>query len=89
MGMSAIKVKIMPSSPESNLEEIKEKARQEIEKQEGKNVNFEEEPIAFGLKAVMASFACDENKETESLEKELNNIPNVSSAQIVDIRRML
>ena len=47
MGIALITIKLMPSSPEVNLEEIKEKAKEVVEKGQGKNPRFEEEPIAF------------------------------------------
>ena len=87
MGVAAIKIKIMPSSPDVNLEEIKKQARKIIEKNEGKNISFTEEPIAFGLKAIIAFFGLDESKELEPTENNLRKIKNVSSAEVIDMRR--
>ncbi len=53
----------------------------------GKNPRFEEEPIAFGLKAVIALFAWPEESELEALESSLNEIEDVSSIQVIDMRR--
>ena len=77
----------MPTSPEVNLEEIKEKAEKVIEDNKGTNPKFEEEPIAFGLKAVIANFAIDEDKPLEPIEEGLEKIENVNSVQVVDMRR--
>ncbi len=87
MGIALIKIKLMPTSPEVNLEEIKEKAKEIIEKSKGERCAFEEEPIAFGLKAVIVSFDIDESQEIETLEKELREIENINSAQVIDMRR--
>ena len=87
MGIALLKYKIMPTSPEVNLEEIKEKAKQLIKENKGKNPNFEEEPIAFGLKAVLASFAIDENDSLEPIEEAMKKIKNVNSVQVIDMRR--
>jgi elongation factor 1-beta len=87
MGIALIKIKIMPSSPEVNLEDIKTKSREVIEKSEGKITGFEEEPIAFGLKAVIVSFELDESKELGSIEEDLRKIENVNSVQVIDMRR--
>ena len=87
MGIAAVKIKILPTSPETDLEEIKEKTKSLVEKLGGKNCNFEEEPIAFGLKAVIAFFAWPEEVELENLEEELRNLENVSSIQVIDMRR--
>jgi len=89
MGTVGIKIKLMPSSPEVNLEEIKNNAKTLIEEKDGKNCRFEEEPIAFGLKAVIAYFEWPEEKELEELEKKLKEIKNINSAEIVDMRRLL
>ena len=55
--MVALIVKIMPESPDSNLEEIESQAKEVMEKEGARNYSFEERPIAFGLKAVMMKMA--------------------------------
>jgi elongation factor 1-beta len=87
MGTALIKIKLMPTSPDVNLEELKEKAKALVERNEGKNINFEEEPIAFGLKAVIVGFALDEAKELDPIEEGLGKLENVNSAQVTDMRR--
>lgn len=87
MGTALITIKLMPSSPETNLEEIKKKAKNVIEENKGKNPRFEEEPIAFGLKAVKAFFDIDESYELEPIENKLAKIENINSVQVVDMRR--
>lgn len=87
MGIVATKIKIMPTSPDINLEDIQNKVGKIIEKAGGKNCSFEVEPIAFGLSALIAFFAWSEDKEIESLEEELRNIEGITSVQIIDMRR--
>ena len=88
MGITLIKIKLMPVSPEVNFEEIKEKAKIIIEQNKGKRINFEEQPIAFGLKAIIAGFEQDEDEgELDSIENSLNEIEDVSSVQVIDMRR--
>ena len=87
MGTALIKIKIMPSSVETNLEEIKKNAKSVIEANKGKYPLFEEEPIAFGLKAVIAGFEIDESDELDPIEVALRKIKNVNSAEVVDMRR--
>ncbi|VVB82090.1 Elongation factor 1-beta [uncultured archaeon] len=89
MGIAAVKIKIMPTSPEVDLERIEETAKELVESMGGKNCNFEEEPIAFGLKAIIAFFAWPEELELEDLEDSLNSIEDVSSIQVIDMRRAL
>lgn len=88
MGVALIKIKLMPSSPDVNLEEIKEKAKKIVENNKGARVSFEEQPIAFGLKAVIVGFEQNEdNGELEPIENALREIEDVSSVEVVDMRR--
>ena len=87
MGTALIKIKIMPSSPDTNLEKIKNKAHDIISENNGKNIIFHEEPVAFGLKAVIASFDLNEENPLDIIEESLQKIENVNSAQVIDMRR--
>ena len=77
----------MPSSPDTNLEEIKQKAKAVIEGKKGMRTTFEEELIAFGLKAIIASFDLNEENPLDIIESSLSEIENVNSVQITDMRR--
>ncbi len=85
MAMTAVKLKIMPSSPEVNLDEVQEKVKSSLEEKGAKNLSFELEPIAFGLKAIIAKFAWPEESDTSQLEN--IEVENISSAEIIDYRR--
>lgn len=89
MGIAGIKIKIMPTSPNVNLEEIKKQAKTLIEEKGGKNREYEEEPIAFGLKAIIAFFELSEDIESGEIEEALKSIEGVSSVQVIDMRRLL
>jgi len=88
MGIALIKIKLMPTSLDVNLEDIKERAKQVVESNKGTRVEFEEQPIAFGLKAVIVGFEQnEEDGELEPIENSLREIENVSSVEVVDMRR--
>jgi translation elongation factor aEF-1 beta len=89
MGTALLKIKIMPVSPDSNLEEIEKQALTIIQQEKGENPKFEKEPIAFGLTAIIATFAIDESLPTDIFEEKLKQIPNVNSAEIIDFRRAI
>lgn len=89
MGTALLTIKLMPESPEIDLEEIKKAAKKIVESKGGKNTRFDIEPIAFGLKAVKLFFDLDEKLELDPIESALNQIENVSSAQVTDMRRAL
>jgi len=89
MGIAAVKIKLMPSSPGVNLEEVEKKARKTLEEKEVKNPQFEKQAIAFGLNALIILFAWPEEKELEELENSLKKIEYVKSAEVIDIRRAI
>lgn len=77
----------MPTSPSVNLTHIEDKAKKIVEESGGKNCSFTQEPIAFGLKAIIAFFAWPEGTDTEELENSLSQIDDVNSVQLIDMRR--
>ncbi|MEK6882340.1 MAG: hypothetical protein AABY22_22160, partial [Nanoarchaeota archaeon] len=68
MGTAIVKIKLMPSSPKTDLEKIKQNAESIIKKHNGNPARIEEEPIAFGLIAVIITFSIPESQELESIE---------------------
>ncbi len=57
MGFTAVQMKLMPTSPDVDLKEIERKADELINSMHKTQVKIEEEPIAFGLKAIILWFA--------------------------------
>jgi len=89
MGVAAVKFKIMPSSPEVDMSSLENNTRKLLEKEGVKNPQFEIQPIAFGLKALIIMFGWPEEKPLEALESNLGKIENVNSAELLDIRRAI
>lgn len=87
MGFTAVQMKLMPDSPSANLKEIEHHAEKTINSMHKTLVKIEEQPIAFGLKAIILSFAWNDEIDTEKLEAELQKIANVSSVEVLDIRK--
>jgi len=88
MAKAAIKIKIMPDSPDADLKEISEKATKIIEKEQGLKITVVEEPVAFGLKALIFTFAREEDLDQDPLTDPLKELEHVSSAEIIDFRRI-
>ena len=86
-GTAAVIAKVMPDSPDANLDEIEGKIRTALEAEGAQNISFEREDIAFGLKAIMVKMAWIEEKSTDIIENKLSEIEHVSSAVIADYRR--
>lgn len=89
MGTALFKIKIMPKSVDTDLNKIKKKSELIISKEQGKNTKIEIEPIAFGLNALIVSFAREETLGSDNLLEKLRKISNVSSAEVIDFRRAL
>ncbi len=87
MGTALIKIKIMPESPDIDLKDIENQAKNIISGEKGEKTKLEIEPVAFGINAIIATFARDETLESDTLLKKLQEIPNVSSAEVIDFRR--
>jgi len=86
-GMVAVIVKVMLDSPDTDLEAVKGKATKVLESGGAKNISYEVEELAFGLKALMVKMAWDEEKETELIVEKLKGIEGISEVDVVDYRR--
>jgi elongation factor 1-beta len=87
MGVALIKLKIMPESLDIELDDLKVKVKEKITSVGGEVTKFEEEPIAFGLKALIAFIRLDEKKDTSVVENVMKEVEGVSSSDIIDYRR--
>lgn len=86
-----ITMRIMPESPDVDLEQLKEKALQKIIAfSEMENYKTSEESLAFGLKAIVIMFVMFEGKgTTDSLEADIETIEGVGSVEVTDVRRTI
>jgi elongation factor 1-beta len=91
MAQVVVTVKLMPDSPEIDLKKAAEEAKKKIIAFAGKgDMRVTEEPIAFGLKALLIIFIMDEKLgSTEKVEKELATIHGINSVEITDVRRAI
>ena len=86
MTIAILKIKIMPEQG-INKEELEKALKETIEKINGKLNKIEEQEVAFGLKAIIATFVWPESQETSLAEEAIKNISGVSSLDIIDYRR--
>ena len=88
MSTAGVQMKIMPEGLDIDLAVLKEKAKEAVESFDSGIFNdSKEEPIAFGLKALIITFAIAESEETDSVEEKLREIEGVSSVELIDYRR--
>lgn len=87
MAIVVLKLKIMPKSPETDLSKIRKKVEEALKKLEAKLHSSEEQPIAFGLRALIVTIAWPEEKSTDEAVEQFLKIEGVSSIDVVDYRR--
>ena len=89
MGEVLTTMKIMPDSPEVDLAAIKETI--ETSMPEGAKIHeIAEEPIAFGLVAIILSFITDDGEGgSEPVEEMVSAIPGVASIEITGVGRLM
>ena len=85
MTIVAVQIKVMPESIETNLKELELEITKALEKEGAKIQNSKQEPVAFGLKAVIITLAWPEEKDTSIIEN--IKVPGLNSIQILDYRR--
>lgn len=89
MGDVAAKIKIMPESVETDLAELKEKIMGVIPAGADLHGDIVEEPIAFGLKALIVTLIVnDEEGGTEPAEEAFAKVSGVENVQVVDVYRI-
>jgi len=82
-------IKIFPSDITTNLNQLKKKIEKELPIY-ASVYKFDEEPIAFGLTALIVHIIIPEEKPSGSdeVEKQLQNIDEISQIETVMVRRV-
>jgi elongation factor 1-beta len=89
MGDVAAKIKIMPQSIDTDLAELKEKLKAAIPAGADLHGDIIEEPIAFGLKALIVTLIVDDQEGgTEAVEEIFTQIPGVENVQVKEVYRI-
>ncbi|MFC7042154.1 MULTISPECIES: elongation factor 1-beta [unclassified Halonotius] len=88
MGKVAANMKIMPQSPEIDLDELQE--RLEASLPEGAQINgFERDDVAFGLVALLPTvIVADDAGGTEVVEDAFAEVEGVESVAVEDVGRI-
>ena len=82
MGSVAVILRVMPESPEINIEELKKALKEKLPSIQ----EMKEEPIGFGLKALkILAVVNDAGGETDMVEKALNEVAGVERAEIIEV----
>ncbi|SFG38013.1 translation elongation factor 1B (aEF-1B) [Halopelagius inordinatus] len=88
MGKVAAKLKVMPSSPEIDLDELQERLEDSLP--EGAKINgFERDNVAFGLIALLPTVIVpDDAGGTEAVEEAFNGVEDVESVSVENVGRI-
>ncbi len=91
MGSAVVTLKVMPASPDVDLDALETKIKEKIVSFAGEGeTKTEIEPVAFGLKALKIMFVMDENKGSpDPVAEEVDKFDDVASAEIIDVRRAI
>lgn len=83
MGSVAVTLKVMPESLEVDIEALKASVRMALEPAFR---SLREQPVAFGLRAILAIAVVDDaSGGSERLEEALAALPGVGSVETVDV----
>ncbi|MFB6123118.1 MAG: elongation factor 1-beta [Haloferacaceae archaeon] len=88
MGKVAAKVKVMPQSPEIDLDELQERLEDALP--EGAKINgFERDEVAFGLVALLPTVVVpDDAGGTEAVEEAFIGVDGVESVSVENVGRI-
>ena len=88
MGEVAAKIRVMPSGMDVDLNKLKETLTKVVP--QGARIHgFSEEPVAFGLKALMVVVKVgDIEGGTEKVEEEFSKVKGVESVSVEELGRM-
>jgi len=88
MGKVAASIKVMPNSPDIDLDGLQEQLEQALP--EGARINgFEREDVAFGLVALLPTVIVpDESGGTEAVEEAFAGLDDVESVSVENVGRL-
>jgi elongation factor 1-beta len=82
MGSVAVIVRIMPESPDVDLEKLKVSLKKKLPGIR----DIREEPIGFGLRAIkLAAVVNDAGGETDAIEQSLSEVAGVERAEVIEV----
>jgi elongation factor 1-beta len=88
MGKVAAKIKVMPNSPDIDLDALQERLEESLP--EGARINgFERDNVAFGLVALLPTVIVpDDAGGTEAVEESFAGVDGVESVSVENVGRI-
>tara|TARA_Y100000310_G_scaffold325185_1_gene388282 strand:+ start:1533 stop:1811 length:279 start_codon:yes stop_codon:yes gene_type:complete len=88
--LAGITIRVMPSSVEVDLKALKKKGEELVKETYGdvREIKVNEEPIAFGLKALNFIFIVEETLGSDIVMEKFNALEGVASSQCTGFQRL-
>ena len=88
MGDVAAKIKVMPNSPEVDLDDLQDRLEEELP--EGAKIRgFERDDVAFGLVALLPTVIVPDGAGgTEAVEESFSQVDDVESVNVENVGRL-
>ena len=88
MGDVAAKIKVMPNSPEVDLDELQDRLEEALP--EGAKIHgFERDDVAFGLVALLPTVIVPDGAGgTEAVEESFSQVDDVESVNVENVGRL-
>lgn len=88
MGKVAAKIRVMPNSPDVDLDALQERLEQSLP--EGAKINgFERDSVAFGLVALLPTVIIPDGAGgTEAVEESFSGVDDVESVEVENVGRI-
>jgi elongation factor 1-beta len=88
MGKVAAKMKVMPESPDVDLDDLQDRLEHSLP--EGAKINgFERDDVAFGLVALIPTVIVpDDSGGTEAVEEAFDDVDGVESVTVENVGRI-
>lgn len=81
MGLVAIELRVMPSSPDVDLNKVRDSIAKLVKVQDSRV-----EPVAFGLKSLVLVITTDDKGGgTDALEGKIRKLPGVGEVEVVNV----
>lgn len=88
MGDVAVTLKVMPESPEVDLDSLKEQIKDAVGEKEFERI--EEEPIGFGLIALNVTIVVDDGEGgSEPAENAIADLGDVATVEVTHMTRLM
>ena len=91
MTNAIVSMRIMPESPDINLDGVEKQVKEIVVKHVGEGeIRAEKVPVAFGLKSLNIIFVMDEKEhKLDPIEEEIASLGGVNSVEVTDVRRAI